>query len=102
MHKEVDELKNISTWMFKKKSYIPWSDKILTFTFDLISNRSPNGYLINWKAQLCAGRDLKNIMYIQIMDTYDQLVRWSTSRMMLIMTCIFELNTHAITFRNSF
>ena len=23
MHKEVDELKNISTWMFKKKSYMP-------------------------------------------------------------------------------
>ena len=74
MHKDLDDLNNISTWILKKKSYLPRSAKILPCTWYFKRKRFPNGYLIKCKAWFFGRVDVQNRMVIYPIDTYTPAV----------------------------
>ena len=70
------------TWAFKRKRY-------------------PDGSLKKHKARLCVRGDLQT-EGVDYFDTYSPVVQWCTIRLLLIMSCILNLETKQVDFTLAF
>ena len=55
-----------------------------------------------FKALYCAGGDLQNTLFTELLNLYYPVVQWDTVKLMLILQYIIGLNSQIIDFTNAF
>ena len=96
MNKEIHSLIAQGTWEIVKKDNV--KDKILPGTWILRRKRHPDGRIKSLKARWCVRGDLQD----PIEDTFAPVVMWTTVRLVMYFTLLFNLSTRCIDFSNAF
>ena len=102
MTEEVTNLEKRKTWDVIQLSEVPPGTKIIPGTWAFKCKRRPDGTFRKFKARFCVRGDIQKRVSDEPMNTYAPVVQWSTVRLMLVMTCILNLQTQATDFSNAF
>jgi hypothetical protein len=96
---EITSLEREGTWTeVPKQEALDKAERILPGTWAFKRKRHPEGYVTRLKARYCVRGDLQPA----VPDTFAPVVMWSTVRLLMVFTLMFELETRCIDFSNAF
>ncbi|GFH61161.1 hypothetical protein CTEN210_17637 [Chaetoceros tenuissimus] len=102
MKKEMDQLTDMDAFVaVPRQKAIDMGRRIIECTWAFKRKRFPDGSLKKHKARLCVRGDLQT-EGVDYFDTYSPVVQWSTIRLLLIMSCILNLETKQVDFTLAF
>jgi hypothetical protein len=96
---EISSLEREGTWTeVPKQEAFDCNERILPGTWTFKRKRHPEGHVTRLKARYCVRGDLQDA----VPDTFAPVVMWSTVRLLMVFTLMFELETRCIDFSNAF
>ena len=95
---EIKELEGRHTWNIVPR---PANVNILPGTWSFKRKRYPDGRIRKYKARYCVRGD-KQLPGVDFFDTFAPVVAWSTIRLMLTLTAVFDLKTKQVDYTNAF
>lgn len=102
MKKEMDQLTDMDAFVAVPcQKAIEMGRRVIKCTWAFKRKHFPDGSLKKHKARLCVRGDLQT-EGVDYFDTYSPVVQWSTIRLLLIMSCILNLETKQVDFTLAF
>lgn len=102
MNKEMEQLTDMDAFVaVPRQKAIDMGRRVIECTWAFKRKRYPDGSLKKHKARLCVRGDLQT-EGVDYFDTYSPVVQWSTIRLLLIMSCILNLETKQVDFTLAF
>jgi Reverse transcriptase (RNA-dependent DNA polymerase) len=102
MKNEIEALVKRQTWDIMPRTQVPKGEPIVPGTWAFKCKRRPDGSFRKFKARWCVRGDVETRMNKGNTDTYSPVIQWSSVRLMLIFTILFDLHTRSIDFSNAF
>ncbi len=99
MDAEIEALSSIGTWELVRRCDV--KTHVLPGTWAFKRKRYPDGSVRKLKARFCVRGD-KQIEGIDYFESYAPVVSWSTVRMLLVMSIVFDLKTRQVDYTNAF
>ena len=101
MKEEIDSLVKRKTWSIVERSKIG-KKQVWPLTWAYKCKRRPDGSIRKYKARCCVRGDIQKKKSDEKLNTYAPVASWTTIRLMLILTCILQLETLSVDFSNAF
>lgn len=97
MHKELRDHIDRKHWKIVPLKSVPKDKVPLPMVWSMKRKRDPLGFIIKYKARLCAGGH-KSIEFVDYWTTYSPVVSWGTVRLVLILALINEWHMRSVDF----
>jgi len=99
---EIDSLSAMNTWTpVSKASVLASNHKIIPGTWTFKRKRYPDGRIRKYKARFCVRGD-KQVVGIDVFETYAPVVQWSSVRLCFILSTILGLASRQVDYTNAF
>lgn len=97
MRKELEDHINRKHWKVVPLKSVPKGKIPLPMVWSMKRKRDPLGFIIKYKARLCAGGH-KSIESVDYWSTYSPVVSWGTVRLMLVLAIVNNWHMQSIDF----
>ena len=102
MENEISGLEQQGTWNIVPRSQaLSQNKKILPGTWTFKRKRYPDGRIRKHKARFCLRGD-KQVVGIDVFETYAPVVQWSSVRLCFILTIVLDLSSRQVDYTNAF
>jgi hypothetical protein len=102
MKGEIEALTKHQTWEVLPRISVPKGEVVVPGTWAFRCKRRPDGSFRKFKSRWCVRGNVEARMSEGKMNTYSPVIQWSSVRLMLIFTILFDLRTQSTDFSNAF
>ena len=102
MDVEIAGLESQNTWtVVSRSSATSNGKKVLPDTWTFKRKRYPDGRIKKYKARFCVRGD-KQVVGVDVFETYAPVVQWSSVRLCFILSVILDLSSRQVDYTNAF